>query len=145
MTTIAYRDGVLVADTAVHDRGVYCGEVIKIFQAADGTMGGLCGCLGDLAAMRDFIAAGGMNEPPEFKDEESEGILIRPWGKVEWVGANRKRIELTGEFFAIGSGFKLAVGAMHAGADAIKAIEIAAHLDNCTRPPLTVLRAKARS
>lgn len=145
MTTIAYRDGVLAADTAVHDRGVYCGEVTKIYQYRDGTMGGAAGCLGDVAAMREFIASGGMNEPPEFKDEDSEGILIRPWGKVEWIGEKRKRIELTGEFFAIGSGFKLALGAMHAGADAIRAVEIAAHLDNHTRAPLTILRSKVRA
>ena len=46
MTTIAYRDGVLAAETATCQGGVMIGIVVKIARRADGDM---CGSAGDAA------------------------------------------------------------------------------------------------
>jgi hypothetical protein len=82
-----------------------------------------------------------MEETPEFKDTDSEGILIHPDGKVEWIGYGGKRFEMVAPFFALGSGFRIALGALHAGASAKRAVEIAAAIDECTRGPITTIDA----
>jgi hypothetical protein len=141
MTTIAYRAGIMAADTAVFDRGCYCGQATKIFRTIDGRLGGVTGCMGDSTAFRDWFTAGADGEPPEFKDEESEGVIAYPDGRVEWIGHGRKRYAFeNAEFHALGSGFRIAMGALHAGMDAVRAIEIACDLDNNTRRPIIVLR-----
>jgi len=140
MTTICYRDGVLAADTAIFDRGCYQGETVKIFRASDGRIGGLAGCFGDSAMFRDWFAKGATGEVPEFKDGDSEGLIVYPGGKVEWVGQKQKRIEMFAPFHALGSGFCVALGALYAGASAQRAVEIAGTLDNHTRGPFTVFR-----
>lgn len=142
MTTIIYRDGVLVADTAIFDRGCYCGEATKIFKRDDGTMYGVAGAIGDLARFHGWMIGG---EPPDAKpsfdpQNDSEAIVIRPDGTVEWWGAADQAVTITGDFFAIGSGFRIAMGALAHGATAEEALAICADLDNSTRRPLIVLR-----
>lgn len=140
MTTIAYRAGVMAGDTALTDRGVYCGQYRKIYRSDDGKLLGVCGCLGTVADLRDWFIAGAEGDPPTFKDEDSEGLLVHPNGRAEWLGPQRKRIDIDGPFHAIGSGFQLAMGALHAGATAARALEIACELDIRTRGPVTILR-----
>lgn len=139
MTTIAYRDGILAADTSVWDRGCYVGQVTKIFAAPCGLIGGVSGDLGDSVALRDWLLAGAENDPPEFKHDDSEGVLIHPTGKVEWAGSKRRRVEIVSDFYALGSGFRIAFGAMAAGASAVRAVEICCDLDDGTRLPITVM------
>ena len=141
MTTIVYRNGVMAGDTAVFDRGTYCGEARKVFRNEDGALLGVCGCMSALAQLRDWFMAGGDDDPPELKDQDSEGLLIRSDGVAEWIGAGRKRIEMSGDFFAIGSGFHVAMGALAAGATAERAVEIACDLDSHSRYPIHVLLA----
>lgn len=144
MTTIIYRDGVMAGDTAVFDRGTYCGETRKVFRNEAGALLGVCGCMSALAQLRDWFMAGADGDPPELKDQDSEGLLIRPDGVAEWIGAGRKRIEMAGAYFAIGSGFHVAMGALAAGAPAIRAAEIACDLDNHTRRPIDVVHVNER-
>jgi hypothetical protein len=139
MTTIAYRNGVMAADSAIFDRGCHVGECVKIFRAPSGIIGGAAGCLGDLCALRDWILGDCDGKPPEFGDEDSEGLVVHPTGVVEWIGPKQKRIEHRSEFHVIGSGFRIAMGAMHMGATAFQAVEIAAKLDSYTRGPITTI------
>lgn len=139
MTTIAYRDGIMAGDTALTDRGTYCGEHQKVF-ARDGALMGVCGCLGEVAKLRDWFMDGAEGAPPAFDDNDSEALLVSGDGVVEWIGHPSKRMVVTGEMHAIGSGFKIALGAMAAGATASRAIEIACDLDICTRRPINVAR-----
>jgi hypothetical protein len=140
MTTIIYRDGVMAGDTALFDRGTYCGEVQKIYRSSDGALLGVCGCLGTVAELRDWFLGGAVGDPPEMKDQESEGLLVRADGVAEWIGPGRKRIAMTGEYFAAGSGFCVAMGALAAGSSAERAAEIACDLDSRSRRPIHVLR-----
>lgn len=142
MTTIIYRDGVLIADTAVFDRGCYCGEVVKIFKRDDGTMFGVAGAIGDLARFRDWMLAG---ETPDAKPtfdpgNDSEAIVIRPDGSAEWWGAADTAVPIVGAYHTIGSGFLIAMGALAHGATAEEAADICADLDSRTQRPFTVLR-----
>lgn len=143
MTTIVYRDGVMAADTAIFDRDCYCGEMIKIFRSPDGSLGGVAGCAGDLAIFRDwFIQTYEGVGVPHFKDEDSEGLIIRPDGSVLWVGFGGKIVPVVAPYQAIGSGFRIAMGALAAGVSASRAVEIAAGLDAHTRAPVIQLNLK---
>lgn len=138
MTTIAYRDGVLAADTAIFDRGVYCGAIEKIFRAPDGSLFGVAGKLGDLTRFKDWMMAGEPDTRPEFNEEDSEALIIRLDGRVLWYGII-DFTEIVGDYHVIGSGFRVAMGAMAAGASALRAIEICCDLDDGTRRPIRQL------
>jgi len=49
---------------------------------------------------------------------------------------NLARIDIDHEFFAIGSGAAIALGAMAFGASAEVAVEIACRYDTCSGPPV---------
>lgn len=139
MTTIAYRNGILAGDTMVSDRGCYVGAAVKVFRRDDGAMLGTAGCFGDMTLWRDWFLAGGEGDPPAPKHDDSEGLLISASGVVEWLGTGGRRIEVDREYHAIGSGFRIAMGALAAGASAERAIEICCDIDDSTRRPITVL------
>jgi len=139
MTTIVYRDGVMAADTAVFDRGVYVGQAIKIFRSVNGTLGGVAGCFGDSSAFGVWFKNGFDEETPDFKDADSEGLIVHKNGDAEWVGKDKKRFPIQAEYHTIGSGFLVAMGALHIGASALRAVEVAADLDCTTRRPIMTL------
>lgn len=139
MTTICYRDGVLAADTAVFDRGTYCGQMVKIAAAPDGTIGGGAGAQADVSAMVEWLRGGMSGEPPTISDDDSEFIWVKPDGTMWWRGPRSKVTQVVADYLAIGSGFRLAMGAMAHGASARQAVEIACDLDNHTRRPIMEL------
>jgi len=139
MTTICYRDGILAADTAVFDRGVYCGQAVKIARSPCGAIGGGSGSLGDISIFLDWLKGGCCGSPPSIKDPQSECIWVKSDGSAWWVGHESVTTKLEGPYFATGSGFCLALGAMAFGASAEQAVSICADLDNMTRRPLMML------
>lgn len=139
MTTIAYRAGILAADTCVTDRYCRVGQATKIWRGDDGAVAGMAGRLDDMCAFRDWFL-GGQVKPYPAISEDSEGIVVTPDGQVRAFYRSGAGAEMTAEFHAIGSGFKAALGAMHAGADAAEAVRIAALLDVDTALPLTIIR-----
>lgn len=147
MTTIAYRDGILAADQAIFDRDTYCGQTVKIHRASCGAIGGLAGCFGDSSTFREWMSRAvivdfNLNEPPAFKDESSEALVVKPDGSVYWIGPGKRWAQQHGAFFAIGSGFRVAMGALAAGASASEAVSIACDLDCYTRGPVDTLELR---
>jgi hypothetical protein len=140
MTTVAYRDGVLAADTLSVSAGIPC-RCTKLFRLEDGSV---CGFAGNVDAWRLFLAwlrHGG--EPPKFTDKDRESfhaLVMHPDGRVDEWESERVAIPLEDPFYAIGSGSKAAVAAMHMGADAARAIEIAKLCDADTGGPVMVMR-----
>jgi hypothetical protein len=139
MTTIVYKDGVMAGDSAIFDRGTYCGSTPKVFRRSDGALIGIAGRLGELIAYKDWFLNGEQGERPKFADDESEAVIVRPDGTIWWVGQN-DICQVTAEYACIGSGFKLAVGALEAGASVEAALWIAMRLDNMTREPMNVVK-----
>ena len=136
MTTVVYRDGKMVGDSAVFDRGCYVGAVNKVFRNDGGWLLGGAGRLGEMAAYRDWFMAGMIGAAPEINEDDSEMLIVSPEGKAYWYGTSGRHVEIAGNFHAIGSGFRIAMGALHAGANAWRAVEICAELDEMTRGPL---------
>lgn len=142
MTTIVYRDGIMAADTAVFDRGTYCGKATKIWRNSAGWLFGGAGALGDIAIYRDWFMAGMTGETPKFEENRSEGLAVDPEGRMFWHGTESRHVQIEGPYAAIGTGFQIALGALYMGATAEQAVEMACDLDAITRRPTTILRLK---
>lgn len=132
----------MAGDTAITDRDMAAGNVVKVFQRGS-MMIGLSGCFSDTSAFRDWFVKGSRGQPPLFRDDDSEVLLAHRDGTIEWYGGDRRRYVMENTLFtAIGSGMKIAMGAMEAGASAEEALRIACKLDIYTREPVTVLSFK---
>lgn len=141
MTTIAYRDGVLAADTAVCQGGLMLGSMIKIVR---GKNGDLAGSVGDAVfnwAFSTWFLGGEEGPAPEAKQEDSfdRGVIFRKSGLID-LFEPRGWFQASAPYFAFGSGREVALGAMFAGADAAVAVEAAIEFDPHSGGTVTVLR-----
>lgn len=152
MTTIAYRDGVLASDSGVYDgaHDLMEGITPKVYQWPDVKGHWLFGAAGD-ADMRELIAILQATGLQTTKDEiatldtEVDGILISPQGEIWRVYYDPENEEshiypLNADFFAVGSGAQIAIGAMAAGKGAEEAIELTSHHNVHTRLPVQSVR-----
>lgn len=142
MTTIAYRQDVLAADTQITCGGTIDGWVQKAFRKG-ALLYATSGCSG-LAG--DFVSwvAGGMNgDAPSLRGEKDEGgahgYLFPGGDRVVWR-YNNVWATHHAPFFAYGSGAEIALGAMLHGASAEDAVRAAAQRDTSTGGEITVLR-----
>jgi 20S proteasome alpha/beta subunit len=138
MTTIAYRKGVLAADTQMIQGTSIIGYITKIVRRDDGA---LCGAAGDLAwaqAFHRWFLAGEEGDPPAFDDDGCKGLVIRRRKPIE-VFESCGAFEFKPPYVSIGSGKEFALGAMHAGASAIEAVKAAMAFDPSTGGDLMVL------
>lgn len=136
MTTIAYRGGVLAADTQVNSgNGNRAGSVHKIGATKDGYRWAFSGALQMQAACVSW-AERREGLPPEI---DGVFILIDPAGRHrEWWGQGW--LEVADPQAAWGSGERIARGAMFAGASAVEAVRAAIALDPESGGKITVLR-----
>lgn len=125
MTIVAYKDGVMAADTAFWCGPVIEGHATKIRRLKNGA---LVGCSGDGTIYQwffDWIENHGAKSDREKPDAGGFGALVvTPDGEVIRYGENCLPITLTGPFFAMGAGATFAMGAMAAGASAEEAVRL---------------------
>lgn len=130
MTVIVYRDGIMAADRQSTISGVRACEITKIARReSDGALIGVAGDAGLASAYMRWFVAGEPEPRPSLHVSADEhktalAIIVRPGGGMEEhsVGGWAK---IEGPFFAYGSGLEAAIAAMHMGADAMRAVEIA--------------------
>lgn len=137
MTTIAFKDGVLAADTLLTADGIVAGHAAKIWRHGMLLLGG-AGSTIWTEKFRTWVDGGLQGDQPMTKDE-GNWFVIEPTGRtVVWCddGPFIERCP----YWALGSGMNIALGAMAAGASAERAVEIACEWDTSSGPPLTVLR-----
>lgn len=143
MTTIAYRNGVLVADTVMTKGSALIGQVVKIRRNDKGHLAGASGSASYNGEFLKWFESGEMGEPPEpiEKDDAMDrGLIFRNNGQVElYEPGGMFKVKI--DYFAVGSGCDFAIGAMHAGASAEEAVRASCEHDPNTREPITVLRA----
>lgn len=130
MTTIAYRDGIVAADSLA----VSCGwkmthAVQKLHRMKDGSV---CAVSGDLTEGMAFIRAmdAGQEQLPALGD--SARVVHFKRGRVISVYEGTSFFSLQCNFCAWGSGSPAANAALIMGADAVRAVEVAAMLDDST-------------
>lgn len=143
MTTIAYRDGILAADTRAYSGHTnWVGVKSKIFELSDGMMVGISTPNpGYSAELMDWVVSGfEMDRYPILADRTFSMIVVYPNGQVSVFIDNHTDIGfLSNDFFAIGSGECYALGAMAAGASAIEAVKIGCDMDPFTAGPVEAL------
>ena len=127
MTVIAYRDGVMAADTLASDGLLKVAGMRKVVRGSDGVLYGVAGAAGICCAIARWVESGYRGDMPALRVEDQtadvlvvgvDGVIsaLTPYGQEDYPGA---------EYFAIGSGSAVAMGALHAGADAEGAVRAA--------------------
>lgn len=149
MTTIAYRDGVLAADSCVsmedEGSGDWHSQCVKLFRFPD-MLVALQGESTPGMVFLDML----LERKGSARQRRLEERIVASGAAFEAVVLTRKglftydhwcRPEIvTTPFYAVGSGVKAALGAMHAGADAVNAVDIACLIDPYSKPPVMSYR-----
>jgi hypothetical protein len=131
MTTIAYRSGILAADSLVSHVTDYAGHIQKLVQAPDGRVAAVAGSASYMHAFLTWVTEGFGGKPPEAQEADN-AILVDGTMRVviyDDRGSHILDISALG-FYATGSGGPFAMGAMFAGATAMKAVAAGMALDN---------------
>lgn len=129
MTTILYKDGVMLGDTQVTSGNSASLSTRKIFRNDKGDLLGMCGNAMALGPLRDWFMAG---ETGEYEiGEDIEVLIVRADGTVT-LHCDGGWFEPYGEYFAVGSGSDYALGALAAGATPEQAMQAAMKHDTGT-------------
>jgi len=131
VTTIAYRDGVIAADSLITQNGTRIGTVAKIVRVPGGGLAGVAGELGGMARFLDWARSGAEGELT-FSTCEIDGFLVTAEGQVLVTTDSGGMVKIKQPFHAVGSGRDFARGALAAGATAVEAVKIAMKFDTQT-------------
>lgn len=149
MTTVAWREGVFAADSRATYESEAGGARVRNCQKVYRKVIGvgrrkrevLIAVSGDVSPALIFVEWYGSGKPyPQILadiDSDFTCLVYSKRGLFEY-DAYCQAEEVKEKFWAIGSGAKAALGAMHAGADAWRAVNIACKIDPYTAPPVTV-------
>jgi 20S proteasome alpha/beta subunit len=152
MTTIAIRDGVIAADTWIGN-GIGLGRVSKIFIVKDKYVIAGAGTWSSIIKFVRWVERGrkalnyvGLQEDNrvllvEYTDIPKRKYAIKHYDScTDYLG-----YEIEADFFAIGSGYELAIGAMAHGASAVNAVHIASQYDTTTEEPIQHVNLKSKT
>jgi hypothetical protein len=138
MTTIA-TDGKSMAGDGLRECEslVVATDTIKVLRLPDGRLFGAAGERGKIMQVRRWFIDGG--DQPELKEGEFLGLVVELDGTVNSYDSHlepMRRMLPT----AVGTGEALALGAMLAGAEPQRAVEIACERDIYSGGTITVLK-----
>lgn len=142
VTTIAYRDGVLAADTLATWGDTRDGHVTKIAKRGR-VLAAIAGNVSGGQAFLDWFNRGMKGPPPksEAGDNQWFAYLFTPddwmllWGPRGWERCQA-------EMMTLGSGGDFARGAMSMGASPAEAVAVAIQHDTKSGGPITVLSVR---
>jgi hypothetical protein len=137
MTVIAYRDGVLAADSCATDASFQT-YTQKLFRRK-GVLIGFCGDIEQALVFVDWYFDRKSRQPDRTSENEWEAIVITKEGAEMW-GPSLRPVPVIDHFYALGSGAAVAMGAMEAGATAKKAAQIACRRDPFCKEPVYTVR-----
>jgi hypothetical protein len=141
MTTIAYRSGILVADSQL--TGDRITRMRKVKRLPCGSLMASCGAYPAITILEQWLRDGMPAARPTIpKGQAAETLVIRPDGAIHMFDHLFAMIVAEDEFMAIGVGAGYALGAMAMGASALTAVRIAARYDSATSAPIHTIRFK---
>lgn len=139
MTTIAYRDGIMAADTKISTEELYFADMPCIRKVQDMLIGA-CGNV-DLVEWflrtwnRDSLNNINIDHPVAKlegeKDQHFEALVVTP-ESAYYITPKLIATKVDAKYLALGSGQLIAYGAMYMGANAAKAVEAAITHDHNT-------------
>jgi hypothetical protein len=120
VTVLAYKDGILAADTQLTDYSEMR-RAQKIVRLKDGGVAGGCGEWKKAWAGLKWLADGEEGEPPSI--DGASLMIVRPDGTI-WLAEDQfPAFPLMDDFAAVGCGSSGAMMAMRLGLSAVKAVE----------------------
>ena len=128
MTTLAYRDGIMAADSGSWMGDASHGWADKLAKGPDGTLYGVAGNAPEALGFLEWVRAGAdPNTMPKAEALPDDGnsfivLAVSRGGPVRIIAA-RGVETYNAPYFAIGGGSATAFGALWAGASAADAIE----------------------
>lgn len=152
MTTIAYKDGIMAADSGLYDvgSGMYLGTVQKIYRLKDGSLLGTSGD-GDARALIALLDSLGAQATPDALLDTGVGgsfLLVEPDGRVYYVDIEQSEhihqkgsaslVEVKHTHYAVGAGTLTVMGAMLAGKSAKDAVALTVKENVWTSLPVQV-------
>lgn len=132
MTVIAYKDGVLAADSLVTSGYDLAGHIVKIRQEGEWSFG-VAGSPSGIVPITNWVKGGAdLDTPIEFPSSlEATALLINSHGEVYYVDSDSHYpVKMHVKYAAVGSGSTAARTAMFLGHSAIEAVEAVTHVDS---------------
>jgi hypothetical protein len=138
MTLIAYKAGVLAADSAVWQGDIFVGLRTKILRLEDGGLYAAAGLVPNIHSSYEWIKWGApLDRKPEKLDQDSFGaVWIKPDGALWRINYRFELYEDAGDVAAEGCMTEFMLGAMRAGASSERAVCLAIEYSNIGRPPV---------
>lgn len=139
MTTLAYRAGVLAADSLcrVGDWNAPY-SIEKLFRMKDGSVCGVCGNYTEAIAFINWLNAKKADSRPSL----TGATVVQMTADGVVVHESEGCYPVKGEFGAWGSGLPVALGALHMRATAEEAVRVAALVDEGTGGAIVSMKAK---
>ena len=134
MTAIAYKDGILAADSSCYAGETYQGEVTKLARTRDGAV---AGASGDSTLCDEFLRLFQNSKadrewlewrPTIVGSAQFSAVVVMPDGEIRQLDESGY-FPVKAAFYTEGSASKLMIGAMAAGASAEEAVAIAIKYD----------------
>lgn len=141
MTTIAFKDGYISADSNTTVGNIFGGTTKKIKIIGDI----IIACAGSSRQATQFYewVEDGMIKKDRVKLDSMRALVYRQ-GKIWVMERDCILFRTKAPFFAIGSGSELASGAMQFGATAEEAVKVACKLDNCSGGKVYTINCKTK-
>lgn len=145
MTTIAFREGVLAADSIISYSGFNLGEADKIVRAGDYYVA-LAGSAYLRQPLEEWLASGACQADLPVLLQENSGqfsaLVMNKYGHV-FEYDNGFLLQVNAPYYAIGSGSHFAIGALAHGASAMEAVAAACKHDKASGGPITYVEASS--
>ena len=142
MTTIlaSMKHRVMVADSRISGGGGHF-RTQKIHQI-DGKLVGCCGTSTHARKFIEWMTHGTAFNLAYDKEEHTFEALVMDGGFLFYFDNELVPLTVDEPYYAIGSGAAYAIGAMDAGASPQRAVELALARDECSGPPITIVKHK---
>lgn len=137
MTTIAYRDGVLAADTLATSNGLRDSIQHKIWRNGR-ILVGAAGSVSLCQSFRSWVVDGMTGDSPFKGKDDGNGLVVSRHGIICFDSFGPCQIHAP--FYALGTGYQIAMGSMQRGATAEQAVSDAIVWDICSGGKVDVLR-----
>lgn len=144
VTTIAYRDGIVAADSQLNLGNIKVKSSPKIVLLSSGEILAAAGWMYNIAKAQAFFDQKNwrdkLDDAPEF--EEGFDAILFSKGKPYYCSRNCIPFPVEHPFFAIGSGTDIALAAMYTGMSAPDAVLLASELDIYTNNKVQIVNVQ---
>ena len=149
MTTIAYKSGVVAADSQETHSDGRKNDCQKLYKMKDGTIIATAGDSYTGLIFVEWFKEGARKESiPDLTnitlEEDFECLVLENTENIYIINRffQKYHIEMPEGFYSLGWGAPYAVAAMHMGADAKKAVQVAAKYDAYTGGTVKTMKVK---